>query len=215
MPPKFHAILYNFFIQGLDLDRIAAIHETSWEEVAKVLDSEPAKELMRSAIRVERLRSIAQNLACRRAALQTLEIVTGSLDRSASGNDSRRRAATAILSGTNSRGRSTAPTRAHARAKATDLPPAPELAAPEPTKQPAPTQREPARKPVSQSAPPAPTTRAPESQPVRSRQNAPSSVNAPPHAFGGTAPKSSNGIRPDASPVQRPVPSKIGPSEKT
>ncbi|MBL8887373.1 MAG: hypothetical protein JNK16_11985 [Phycisphaerales bacterium] len=100
MHPKLHHFLYGFFIQGLDLDRIAAIHETSWHEVAKVLDSEPAKELMRSAIRVERLRSIAENLASRRSALRNLGAVADSLDRTPSGMQSRRRAADAILRGT-------------------------------------------------------------------------------------------------------------------
>ena len=143
MHPKFHAILYNFFIQGLDLDRIAAIHETSWCEVAKVLDSEPAKELMRSAIRVERLRAIAENLASRRSALRNLGAVADSLDRTPSGMQSRRRAADAILRGTKP-GRSSAPSQATARPK-TQLSPIPEPSAPEPTKQPQPQPQTPTR----------------------------------------------------------------------
>ena len=135
-PPmlNFHAILYDFFIEGLELDTIAAKHETSWREVTEIVSSEPAMQTMRAAIRAERLRDIAQNLASRRAA-------------------------DAILRGTTPRGRTSRAARPAARP--TTRPTAhPEPVTPSPItqvltpasespKQTERTRREPPRKPVS------------------------------------------------------------------
>lgn len=106
--PNFHSILYDFFIQGFDLDRIASIHETSWYEVAAILDSEPAKQHMRAAIRVQRLREVSQNLTSRRFAMHTLQAVIQNRAATAVGEEGRRRAAAAILNGTKPPGRSVA-----------------------------------------------------------------------------------------------------------
>ena len=57
MPPNFHSILYDFFIKGHDLNYIAGTYETSWYEVAEILDSDLARKYMRSANRVQRIRA--------------------------------------------------------------------------------------------------------------------------------------------------------------
>ncbi len=152
MPPNFYAILSDFFIKGHDLNYIAATYESSWFEVAEVLDSDLARKYMRSAIRVQRIRAAGLNIRSRIAAIQTLEsTITDRRDSSHSSIESRRRAATAILSGTTPRGRSVGQARANARPKPTDRSPAPE--APEPAKQPAPPPQSAARNSTKKSAP--------------------------------------------------------------
>ncbi|MBX3379444.1 MAG: hypothetical protein KF805_05065 [Phycisphaeraceae bacterium] len=140
MPPNFHSILYDFFIQNHGLNYIAATYETSWYEVAEILDSELARKYMRSANRVLRIRAVGQNLRSRLAAIQTLEsTITERRDSSHSSIEARRRAATAILGGTSPRGRGNRPARETARPKPTDLSPAPKPSVREPAKQPAPS----------------------------------------------------------------------------
>ncbi|MGH7242157.1 MAG: hypothetical protein ACREJD_01925 [Phycisphaerales bacterium] len=147
MPPNFHSILYDFFIKGQSLNYIAATYETSWYEVAEILDSEPAKKHMRSAIRVQRLRDVAQNLASRRAAIATLEsTIESRRDSSHSSIESRRRAADAILRATKLQGRTSGSVRTP---RPNPLPPtsSPPTSPSKSEKQPAPARRESVRKP--------------------------------------------------------------------
>jgi hypothetical protein len=151
---NFHAILYDFFIEGLELDTIAAKHETSWSEVSEIVSSEPAMQTMRAAIRAERLRDIAQSLASRRGAIRILEGLIHDRSLTAVSHEGRRRAAAAILSGTTPRGRSTGQARAAARPTARPEPvnPSPTTQVPTPAsespKQTERTRREQPRKPV-------------------------------------------------------------------
>jgi len=156
---NFHAILYDFFIKGLELDTIAAKHETSWREVTEIVSSEPAMQTMRAAIRAERLRDIAENLASRRAAIRALEGLVRDRSLTAVSHEGRRRAAAAILSGTTPRGRTSRATPPAARptARPTEHPhpatPTPTTQVPTPAsespKQSERTHREQPRKPVS------------------------------------------------------------------
>jgi len=117
---NFHAILYDFFIEGLELDTIAAKHETSWSEVTGIVSSEPAMHTMRAAIRAEQLRDIAQNLASRRAAIRVLEGLVHDRSLTAVSHEGRRRAATAILSGTKPTTQPSRPSTRAARSKSTE-----------------------------------------------------------------------------------------------
>jgi hypothetical protein len=154
MPPNFYAILSDFFIKGHDLNYIAATYESSWFEVAEVLDSDLARKYMRSAIRVQRIRAAGLNIRSRIAAIQTLEsTIMDRRDSSHSSIESRRRAATAILSGTTPRGRSAGQPRAAARPKPSHLSPTPETSVSEPAKQPAPPPQSAARNSTKKSAP--------------------------------------------------------------
>jgi len=195
MHPNFHQFLYDFFIAGMDLDHIASKYESSWYEVAEVVDSEPARRHMRAAIRAARLRDIAQNLATRRFAIHTLATVIQDRSQTAAGHEGRRRAAAAILSGT-------APRRSGARPKAV-----PPVAPPPPEKQP---------------ARPEPTNAAADNSTTKPAINAPNplraehkvSTDSARTAAGSSALQSRDGSRPSSSPVSSlpsaPVSSPIG-----
>jgi len=184
MPPNFHSILYDFFIKGHELNYIAGTYETSWYEVAEVLDSELARKYMRSALRVQRIRAAGKMLRSRLAAIQTLEsTITERRDSSHSSIEASRRAATAILSGTNPRGK----IRAAAAPKSKVSVPQPSPSAPNQEKQsvaptspresagkPTESRREPATPPIRPLPPRRSPSDTPNASPPQSRRARPS-----------------------------------------
>jgi len=203
MPPNFHSILYDFFIKGHDLNFIAGTYETSWYEVAEVLDSDLAKKYMRCALRVERIRAAGKMLRSRLAAIQTLQsTIETRRDSSHSSIESRRRAAAAILSATTQRGRSGALARARPLQKATP-PTTPTLSIPPlvpvPARPASTPQAAPSANLEMQSASPAPGTSAPK-RPVKHKRT--SHKHTPLKSTAPSAPRSST---PLAAPSRKPA----------